>query len=200
MASQEPQTYRLNKLSEIEAFFLDEIGQCEQKVKKTKRSITILSIADTGLIKSTVPTGGISIAALASSVGLPVAIALGGASLLFSLATPAKQRYLTAYRVVREKHNSIKLLSQGKLDSIANIISQTMQDRDTSATEFHRIFEEKEKPHKLKADINNQAMAKIKKIMKEQRKKILEQGRKKGEENFLRKIANTSGIQGVNAI
>ena len=43
-------------------------------------------------------------------------------------------------------------------------------------------------------------MAKLKKIMKEQREKILEQGRKEGEQNFLRKIANTSGIQGVKAI
>ena len=36
--------------------------------------------------------------------------------------------------------------------------------------------------------------------MKEQREKVLEQGRKEGEESFLRKIANISGIQGVNAI
>ena len=36
--------------------------------------------------------------------------------------------------------------------------------------------------------------------MKEQREKVLEQGRKESEENFLRKIANISGIQGVNAI
>ena len=46
----EPQTYRLNKLSEIEAFFLDKIEKCEQKAKKIKRSITILCIADTSLI------------------------------------------------------------------------------------------------------------------------------------------------------
>ena len=43
-------------------------------------------------------------------------------------------------------------------------------------------------------------MVKLKKIMKEQQEKILEQGRKEGEETFLQKIANTSGIQGVTAI
>ena len=57
--------------------------------QKMKRSITILSIADTSLITSTVLTGGISIAALASGVALPVGIALGGTSLLFSVITPA---------------------------------------------------------------------------------------------------------------
>ena len=46
----ESQTSRLNKFSEIEAFFLDKIEKCEQKAKKIKRSITILCIADTSLI------------------------------------------------------------------------------------------------------------------------------------------------------
>ena len=36
--------------------------------------------------------------------------------------------------------------------------------------------------------------------MKEQQEEILEQGRKEGKEDFLQKIANTSGTQGVNAI
>ena len=38
------------------------------------------------------------------------------------------------------------------------------------------------------------------KLSKEQREEILEQGRKKGREDFLRKIANTSGINTVNAM
>ena len=85
-APQEPQSYRLNKLFEIEAFFLDEIDVCEQIAKKMKRFNTIAGIVDTDLITSTVITGGISIAAFASSVGLPVAFALSQTSLILSLA------------------------------------------------------------------------------------------------------------------
>ena len=96
-------------MSEIEAFFLNEIETCEQKAKKITRSINI-SIADTSLITSTVLTGGISTVALASGVGLPVGIALGGVSLLFSLITPATRKYLKAFKAAREKHDSIKLL------------------------------------------------------------------------------------------
>ena len=137
-APQEPRTYCLSKLSEIDAFFLNEIEECEQSTKKIKRSITILSIVDTSLITSTVLTGGISIAALASGVGLPVGIALGGSSLLFFfLITPVTRQYLKASIVAREKHDSIKLLAQGKLDSIANIILQATQDGYISPTEFH---------------------------------------------------------------
>ena len=75
-----------------------------------------------------------------------------------------------------------------------------MQDGDISPTEFHKVLQEVEKYRKLKADIRNQAKAKIKQITKEQREELLEQGRKEGNESFLRKIANTLGTQGVNVI
>ena len=60
-------------------------------------------------------------------------------------------------------------------------------------------MQEIEKYRKLKAGIRNQAKAKVKQITKERQEELLEQGRKEGKEDFLRKIANTSGIQGVNA-
>ena len=63
-------------MSEIEAYFLNEIEAREQIAKKMKRFNTITGIVDTGLITSTVITEGISIAELASGVGLPVGIAL----------------------------------------------------------------------------------------------------------------------------
>ena len=74
-------------MSEIEVYFLNEIEVCEQIAKKMKRFNTITGILETGLITSTMITGGISIAAFASGAGLPVGIALSGTSLLLSLAT-----------------------------------------------------------------------------------------------------------------
>ena len=74
-----------------------------------------------------------------------------------------------------------------------------MQDGNISPFEFHKVLQEVEKYRQLKAYIRNQINAKVKQIAKEQREEILEQGRKEGKEDFLRKIANTSGIQGVNA-
>ena len=161
-----------------------------------KRFNTITGIVDTDLIPSTVITGGISIAAFASGVGLPVGIALSGTSLLLSLATAITRKSFKIFTVKQEKHDAIKLLAQSKLDSIANIISQAMQHGDISPTEFHKVLQEVEKYRKLKADMRNQAKAKVKQIMKEQRAELLEQGRKEGKEDF----KNTSGIQGINAI
>ena len=115
-APQEPQTYRLNKLSEIEAYFLKKIEAREQIAKKMKRFNTITGIVDTGLITSTVITGGISIAAFASVVGLSVGIALSGTSLLLSLATAITRKSFKIFSVNQGKHNSIRLLAQSKLE------------------------------------------------------------------------------------
>ena len=199
-APQKPQTYSLKILTETEAYLLDEIEVREWIVKKMKRFNTITGIVDTGLITSTVITGGISIAAYASGVGLPVGIALSGTSLLLFLATAITKKSFKIFTVKQEKHNAIKLLAQSKLDSIANIISQAMQDGDIFPNDFHKVLQEVEKYRKVKADIRNQAKAKVKKITKKQQEEILEQGRKEGKEDFWRKIANTSCIQGANAI
>ena len=75
-----------------------------------------------------------------------------------------------------------------------------MQDGDISPAEFHKALQEVEKYRKLKAYIRNQATTKARQITKEQREELLEQGRKKGKEDFLRKIANTSGTQGVSTV
>ena len=52
-APQEPQSYRLQKLTEIEAYLLNEIEVRERIVKKMKRFNTITGIIHTSLITST---------------------------------------------------------------------------------------------------------------------------------------------------
>ena len=132
-----------------------------------KRFNTITGIVDTGLITSTVITGGISIAAFASGVGLPAGIALSGTSLLLSLATVITEKSFKTFTVKQEKHDAIKPLAQSKLNVIANIILQAKQDGDISSTEFYKVLQEVEKYRKFKADIRNQAKAKVRQITKE---------------------------------
>ena len=47
---QESQTYQLKKLTEIEAFFLDEIEARGREAKRKKRLNTIIGIVDASLI------------------------------------------------------------------------------------------------------------------------------------------------------
>ena len=148
-------------------------------------------------------TGGISIATLASGVALPVGIALSGTSLLLSLATVITRKSSKTFTVKQETFTVnfyCRLLAQSKIGSTANIIWQAKQDGDISPIQLYKVLQEVRKYRKLKADIINQAKAKAKQITKEQREELLQQGRKKGKEDFLQKIANTSSIQDVSAI
>ena len=187
-------------MSQIDEYFLNEIEVCEQIAKKIKRFNTITGIVDTSLITLTVITGGISIAAFASGIGLPVGTALSGTSLLLSLKTAITRKSFKIFTVKQEQHDAIRLLAQSKLDSIANIISQAMQDGDISSTEFHKVFQVVGKYRRFKADIRNQAKDKVKETAIEQREEILKQRRKESKKDFLQKIAITSSIQGANAI
>ena len=100
----------------LRRIFFNEIEVREQNDKKMKRFNRITGIVDTGLITSTLITGGISIAAFASGVGLPVGIALSGTSLLLSLATAITRKSFKIFSVNQGKHNSIRLLAQSKLE------------------------------------------------------------------------------------
>ena len=109
-APQEPQPYRLQNLTEIETFFLDEVEVCERIAKKIKQFNKITGIVDTGLLTSTVITGGISIKAFASGVGLPVGAALGGTSLRLSLATAITRKLFKTFTVKKEKQIPLSFL------------------------------------------------------------------------------------------
>ena len=195
-----PQTYRLAKISEIKAYFLDEIDTHEKLAKKTKRFSTITAVLDTSLITTTAITGGISIAAIVSGIGLPVGISLSATSLLLSLAATITRKTISIFNSKEKKHDDIRLLAQSKLDSISGTISLAIQDERVSPTQFHKILQETENYRKLKADIRTPAKTKQAKLSKEQREEILEQGRKEGREDVLRKIANTSGITNANVM
>ena len=202
-APQEPQTYRLKKLTEIEAFFLDEIEERRREAKKTQKKPPIkynhryrrnrLNYLINDRSRSLYPT-------ICQRCRPACWRCLGRA---WGSSFPFNGRYTKISRsqtAEQGKYDAIMVLAQGKLDSIADIISQAMQDGDISPAEFHKVFQAREKYRKLKADIRNRTKAKVRQMEKEQREEILEQGKKEGKEVFLRQIANSSSTQGVNAI
>lgn len=75
----------------------------------------------------------------------------------FSLATAITPKYFKTFSVKQERNNRIKLAPQSKLDNIANISSQSMQDGEISSTECGKVLQEVEKCLKFRADLRNQA-------------------------------------------
>ena len=114
------------------------------------------------------------------------------------ITSPGKPNQLIA--VKQEKHSSIKVLVQVKLDSISDSISQAIQDESMSPAEYPKILQGMEKNRKLKEEIRRQNKAKVRQISKRQRKELFEQGGKEGKKDTLQNIADNLGNQGGNVI
>ena len=194
----ESQIYRLKKIEEIENFFNEEIKQREKLYKKFKRYSTTVVILDHSLITATVITGSGSIAALATGIGLPLSIALGGVSLCLSIATAITHRTNKIIDAKSKKHDKICVLAQTKLDSIHDTVSKAITDGHVDSIEFQRIIQEKQRYLLLKQEIRHKTKRVTDNINEEQRQAILDQGRLQGRNDFLKQIANTSNTQPVN--
>ena len=66
------QQFRLNKISEIEDYFIAEIKERELMSKKLSKYISFFDYFDKYLIALSVTSGGVSIASFATAIGAPI--------------------------------------------------------------------------------------------------------------------------------
>ena len=81
------QQFRLNKISEIEDYFITEIKKRELMSKKLSKYISFFDYFDESLIVLSVASGSISIASFATVIGIPVGITSASLSFAFSFCT-----------------------------------------------------------------------------------------------------------------
>ena len=196
----ESHIYRLKKIEEVEVFLRAEISERERLYKKFKRHATTTQILDHTLITATVITGSGSIVTLCTGVGLPASIALASVSVILSLTTAITRKTSKLYDTKAKKHDKITVLAQTKLDSIHDTVSKAIEDGHISPEEFQRIVQERQRYLLLKQQIRHRTKRVTDTINDEQRRAILDQGRREGKQDFLRQIANTSNTPDVNVI
>ena len=79
--------FRLDEISKIENYFIEEINQRKSCSKKLSKYITAFDYIDKILIVLSSTTGGVSICSFTSIAGAPVGIATASFTLIFSLTT-----------------------------------------------------------------------------------------------------------------
>ena len=165
-------------------YLLDKIQVCERLAKKMKLLNIVRRVVEIGLVTLTVITAGVSIAAFTSGVRLFFGIALSKTSLNFSHVKVITQKSFRKFTIKQEKTYGNKLITQRKLYSIADIISQAMQDGEISSLEFNKLLQEVQKYCKLKNDIRNQAKNKVKQIKENNDKNFLNKEEMKAWKTF----------------
>ena len=79
--------FRLDEISKIENYFIEEINQRKSCSKKLSKYVAVFDYIDQALIVLSATSGGVSIILFTSIVGAPVGIASASLTLLFSLTT-----------------------------------------------------------------------------------------------------------------
>ena len=117
--------FRLNKISQIEHYFIAEIKERELMSEKLSKYISFFDYFDKSLIVLSVKSGGVSIASFATVIGVPIGITSESLSLAFSLCTGLVKKLLKAIRNKKKKQNKIGMLARSKLNSIESL-SETL--------------------------------------------------------------------------
>ena len=88
------QQFRLNKISEIEDYFITEIKERELMSKKLSKYISFFDYFDESLIVLSVTSGGVSIESFATVIRIPTGIARVSLGLTFSLCAGLVKKLL----------------------------------------------------------------------------------------------------------
>ena len=110
--------FRLDEISKIENYFIEEINQRKSCSKKLSKYIAAFDYIDKIFIVLNATTGGVSTCSFTSIVGAPVGIASGSFTLIFSLTTGITKTLLSTTRKKKRK-TMIKFLCWLKVNSIA---------------------------------------------------------------------------------
>ena len=147
--------FRLDKISEIENYFYEEINQRKSCGKKLRKYVAAFDYIDKVLIVLSATSGGVCIISSASALGAPTGIAGASFTLIFSLTTRMIKKLLSITRNKKKKHDKILMLAKSKLDSIETLVSQALIDIEISHEELNMILKEKEKCEKMKENVRN---------------------------------------------
>ena len=194
----ETQSFRLQTIKEIEVFLNQEIVERSRLSKKKSNCSSVLSYINYGLTATTIITGSGGIACLASGIAAPFFVVLEGISLALTVSSVISLRSIRIYTIKAKKHHDILVTAQTILDSITLLISKAIQDASISHDEFQQILNAKRHYLTKKQELRSKTKRALKEIRKNERKELLEQGRKEGREEIAKKLVSNSDIQPAN--
>ena len=147
--------FRLDEISKIENYFIEEINQRKSCSKKLNKYVTTFDYIDKILIVLSAATGGVSIISFTSIIEAPVGIASASFTLIFSPTTGIIKKLLNITRKKKKKHDKILMLVKSKLNSIDTLISQALIDMDISHEEFIKILKEKDRYEMMRDNLRD---------------------------------------------
>ena len=108
--------FRLDEISKIENYFIEEINQRKSCSQKLNKYVTTFDYIDKILIVLSATSSGVSIISFTSIIGAPVGIASASFTLIFSLTTGIIKKLLNITR--KKRKSMIKFLCWLKVNLV----------------------------------------------------------------------------------
>ena len=129
--------YRLNEINKIKDYFNNEINERKDIIKNLNKYMVSFDCLDKIFIALSELLGTLSIASHATVVGIPVGIASGSLTLIFTISTGVNKSLLQATKKRKKKHNKIIALAKSKLSTIDTLLSCALNDSKISHEYIH---------------------------------------------------------------
>ena len=153
LAQLNAEDFRLKKINDLLKELSDEAEHYRQVAKKYKRTHSIVHRSAVGLGSLSVGLSSGALATALTGFGIMASPALAGVATLcglssvgFTFASKRLERKVT-------KHEKIYTLALAKRNSVNELVSQALADKQISDIEFRIITREVDKYHTLKAEI-----------------------------------------------
>ena len=145
--------FRLKKINDLLKELSDEAEHYRQVAKKYKRSYSMVHTSAVGLGSLSVGLSSGALATALTGFGIVASPALAGVATICGLGSVG---FVAASKRLERKvtkHEKIYTLAQAKRNSVNELVSQALSDKQISDVEFRIITREVEKYHELKAAI-----------------------------------------------
>ena len=190
--------FRLKKINDLLKELSDEVEHYRQVAKKYKRSHSMVHTSAVGLGSLSVGLSSGALATALTGFGIVASPALAGVATIcglgsvgFAAASKRLERKVT-------KHEKIYTLAQAKRNSVNELVSKALADKQISDVEFNIITREVEKYHELKAEIRSGVKAVTQEAATQTQEpdieKLKEELRKEVKKEFQRKVNQLTAV------
>ena len=149
------QSYRLQKINEIQKEIATERDKRANLSKKYHRAVRVIAGVDNVFVVFSMVLGATGIGVLSTIIAAPIAIAMEGAALGIGLLSIVGSQTNKKLSMKAEKHEKIKTLADAKLNTISDLISKALADDRISDEEYSLILSELDKFNQMKEEIRS---------------------------------------------
>ena len=181
------QSYRLQKINEIQRVLEDEREKRHNLSKKYHKAVKVVGNIDSALVTISMGLSVAGVGILSTVIAVPAVIVMETTALGAGFLGIIGSQFNKMLMRKAEKHEKIKVIAETKLDTINGLISKALTDNKISDEEYTLILSEVIKYRKMKEDVRSKTR---KSIDEEMRTSLINQGREEARNSFRKMFHN----------